>query len=77
MLKATEVLLAEHQTILDALEVLEEICFLLRAEQDIITEDIVALTNFLGRYSHEIHQKKEELLFFPALEKAGCCAWHW
>jgi hemerythrin-like domain-containing protein len=71
MLTASEVLRIEHQAIRDALEVLEELCFLLRAEQDIITEDVVALTDYLSRFTHDVHQKKEELLLFPALEKAG------
>jgi len=71
MSKASEVLRREHQSIRDALEVLEEFCFLLRADQEILTEDIQALTDFLGHYTHEVHQKKEELFLFPAMEKAG------
>jgi hemerythrin-like domain-containing protein len=71
MSTASEALRAEHRSIRDALEVLEEICFLLRAEQEILSEDIVALTDFLRVYTHDLHQKKEELFLFPALERAG------
>lgn len=71
MRKASDVLRNEHRAIRDAVEVLEEICFLLRSEQDIISEDIVALTEFMQQFTHTLHQKKEELFLFPALERAG------
>ena len=76
MLKASAVLRAEHEAILNALEVLEEICFLLRADQDIITEDIVALTDFLNRYSHDVHQKKEETFRNPLFTLSPPCRQH-
>ena len=65
------ILRAENAAILSILEVLEEICFLLRADQEILRMDLVGIADFLERYSELFHNGKENRHFYPALESAG------
>lgn len=65
------ILRTENAAILSILEVLEEICFLLRADQEILRMDLVGIADFLEGYCEVFHNGKESLLFYPALEAAG------
>jgi len=65
------ILRSENQSILSILEVLEEICFLLRANQEILRLDIVGIADFLSRYAENFHNGKENQFLYPAMEAEG------
>ena len=65
------ILRSENQSILSILEVLEEICFLLRADQEILQMDLVSIADFLSRYAEDFHNGKENQLLYPAMEADG------
>lgn len=71
-----EILHAENKAIAAILEVLEEICFLLQSDQEILRLDLVSIADFLDRYVEQFHNGKENLLLYPTLESAGLLKGH-
>jgi len=65
------ILRAENAAIRSILEVLEEICFLLRADQEILQIDLVKIADFLERYCEIFHNEKEMHYLYPAMAAAG------
>ena len=64
-------LMAEHQNILRALDVLEEIADRVTEVPDEIADDARAIVGFIQGYADELHHGKEESMLFPAMEAAG------
>ncbi len=71
MMKATDDLRHEHDAILFSLKILEEICRRIKTFQEVHAGDIDGLIDFYMVFVDKCHHGKEEVLLFPALEKAG------
>jgi hemerythrin-like domain-containing protein len=70
-MKSTKLLMADHQSILQALHVLAVINEDLAHGKHVNTEDILSLLSFLREFADGSHHVKEEAIFFPALMQAG------
>lgn len=70
-MKATGQLREEHQGVLLALQILKKIADKLEAGQEVNTQHLDALLEFLKVFVDKCHHAKEEDLLFPALEKVG------
>jgi len=70
-MKSTKLLMADHETILEALHVLEAIAAGIEQGEDINKEDVLSLLAFLRNFADGSHHVKEEAIFFPALMQAG------
>ena len=68
---ASQDLVHEHDAILFALRVLEEISNRVNEGQDVPAGDIIELLEFLKLFADKCHHGKEEDFYFPALEAAG------
>lgn len=68
---ASQDLVHEHDAILFALRVLEEITNRINEGQDVPTGDIIELIDFLKLFADKCHHGKEEGFYFPAIEAAG------
>lgn len=70
-MKASDDLRKEHEAILEALDVLESITGKIERKETVENEDLREFIDFLISFSDKCHHGKEELYYFPALEKAG------
>jgi hemerythrin-like domain-containing protein len=70
-MKSTKLLMADHELILRALHVLDEMVREGEHGQEINSADIHALLAFLRGFADGCHHVKEEAIFFPALIEAG------
>src|SRR5689334_16217048 len=70
-MKSTSVLMAEHETILKALHILEAVSAEIERGKPVNGDDIESLLAFLRTFADGSHHVKEEAIFFPALLQAG------
>ncbi len=70
-MKATQQLMNEHEVILKMLEILGAATEKLENNEDVNTQDMESMIDFLRVFADKCHHKKEEALLFPALEKKG------
>jgi hemerythrin-like domain-containing protein len=70
-MKSTKLLMADHETILEGLHVLDAISTEIEHGKDVNPEDIRSLLAFLRNFADGSHHVKEEAIFFPALIQAG------
>lgn len=70
-LKPTEILRQEHEAILIALKILEQICEKLESEKAVNPKHVDDILEFISVFADQCHHGKEENLLFPAMEKAG------
>jgi hemerythrin-like domain-containing protein len=71
MSKAIDDLKHDHEAILSALQILENIDRQIAAGMKIPKHDIVGFIDFLKEFTDKCHHGKEEGILFPALTKAG------
>ena len=69
--KCTDQLKAEHQLILQALEVLRQMMQRIGANEDVDRADLLELLDFFRLFAHDYHDMKEQLILLPELAKAG------
>lgn len=67
----TEILRQEHEAILIALKILEQICEKLESEKAVNPKHVDEILEFISVFADQCHHGKEETLLFPAMEKAG------
>jgi len=70
-LRATEILIKEHDAILEMLDVLGKVCDKLEAGDAVATEHLEAILSFLQGFADRCHHGKEEDLLFPEMEASG------
>lgn len=70
-MKASEDLRHEHELIKIALNVLEKAVMKIRLNENVDADDLKGMVRFLIEFSDKCHHGKEEIYYFPALEKAG------
>ncbi len=70
-MKPTDILVHEHEVILEALGTLRELAGRIGASQQPPAEAAEALADFLASYADALHHGKEEKMLFPAMEEAG------
>jgi hemerythrin-like domain-containing protein len=70
-MQPTEELKAEHEGILQMLEVLERICERMESREPFLTDHLDQIVEFLKIFVDTCHHGKEEDILFPALKKAG------
>jgi len=70
-MKASEDLRQEHELIQVALNVLERMASKIQQKEPIDVNDLKDIVHFLIEFSDKCHHGKEEIYYFPALEKAG------
>ena len=68
---ASQDLRREHEAILYALKVADEMISRMNSGREIPLRDITGLLEFLKLFADTCHHGKEEGIFFPALEEAG------
>ena len=68
---ASQDLVHEHDAILFALRVLDEISDRVHEGKDVPAGDIIELIEFLKLFADKCHHGKEEGFYFPAIESAG------
>jgi hemerythrin-like domain-containing protein len=69
--RATEVLIKEHDSILEMLEVLGKVCDRLESADAVVPDHLEDILSFLKGFADRCHHGKEEDLLFPAMEAAG------
>lgn len=67
----TDVLKEEHAGIKTMLRILGEVCNRLEAGEEVDTEHLEDIVDFLKVFVDKCHHAKEEDLLFPAMEEAG------
>jgi hemerythrin-like domain-containing protein len=70
-MKCIDLLVRDHQLILRAVEILEEMAARVQAGESVDTEDTDKLVRFLKVFEDEHHQTKEESALFPILMKSS------
>ena len=70
-MKPTEILIAEHDSILEMLRVLGVVCDRLDGNEAVAPENLNQILSFLKGFADRCHHGKEEDLLFPAMEEAG------
>ena len=70
-MKSTKLLTTDHELILEALHVLDEMNTELQKGKNVNRDDIRSLLTFLREFADGCHHVKEEAIFFPALIQAG------
>lgn len=70
-MKATEILMREHDLILRGIRVLEAMARLANTGTDVPDADAGAIIEFIRKFADGIHHAKEEGVLFPAMEAAG------
>jgi hemerythrin-like domain-containing protein len=70
-MNATDVLREEHQTILQALRILDRFARLADRDGPIPHDDVRTVLDFLTRFADGCHHAKEEEALFPMLEDRG------
>ncbi len=70
-MKATEVLMQEHQSILEMLKVVEAVCRRLENQEAVNPEHLSGIVHFIQGFADKCHHSKEEDILFRELEAAG------
>ena len=70
-MKATEILIREHDLILRGIRVLEALARLANTGTDVPAADAGAIIEFIRKFADGIHHAKEEGVLFPAMQAAG------
>lgn len=70
-MKATEILVHEHQVISQALAVLDAVALRLAAGEHVPPDTLESLTDFFAQFADGCHHAKEEGILFPALKVGG------
>ena len=70
-MKATRILMEEHQYILRSLDVICEMADRVAKGEDVDDRDVDCILQFLQAFGDDHHQEKEESILFPALLKAS------
>lgn len=70
-MKATEMLIKEHDSILEMLDVLGKVCDKLDSVDAAVPEHLEQILSFLKGFADRCHHGKEEDLLFPAMEASG------
>ncbi|HOT77934.1 MAG TPA: hemerythrin domain-containing protein [Candidatus Wallbacteria bacterium] len=70
-MKATEILMEEHEAVLYVLSISEKICCKIESGAPFDLEHIGHIIDFLKTFVDKCHHGKEEDLLFPELEKVG------
>ncbi len=70
-MKATAVLMQEHESILEMLHVVEVVCQRLEKNEKINPEHLLGIIHFIQGFADKCHHAKEEDLLFRELETAG------
>ena len=68
---AVEQLKKEQAAIETMLEILDAVCFRLKAGEKIDPAHLTQIVEFIRGFADRCHHGKEEEIFFPALEVAG------
>lgn len=71
MKKASEDLKHEHEAVKIALNVLEKIASKIQRHENVDANDLKEMVDFLILFADKCHHGKEEIYYFPALQKAG------
>lgn len=71
MSSPTQELVKEHSAISSMLLVLQSVCNRIEGSADVPTSDLSLIVDFFSGFADGCHHKKEELHFFPGLERAG------
>src|SRR5262245_10418683 len=66
-MKCTDLLIQDHQVILRALDVLDEMAVRTERKEQIEARDVEAILRFLRGFADNHHQGKEEFALFPEL----------
>jgi hemerythrin-like domain-containing protein len=69
--RCTNHLMADHQVILQALEVLREITARVEKGDLVDRDDVDAVLEFFNDFAHGYHDAKEQIILIPALVRAG------
>jgi hemerythrin-like domain-containing protein len=70
-MKATEILIREHELILRGVAVLERMARRANAGQDVSAGDARSIIEFIRKFADGCHHAKEEGVLFPAMIAAG------
>jgi hemerythrin-like domain-containing protein len=70
-MKTTKLLMAEHEIILGAIQILEAITTEIADKKDADPKDIQSLLAFFREFADGAHHVKEEAILFPSLIQAG------
>jgi len=70
-MKATEILIREHDLILRGIRVLEAMARIANNATPVPAADAGAIIDFIRKFADGIHHAKEEGVLFPAMEAAG------
>jgi hemerythrin-like domain-containing protein len=70
-MKATRLLMDEHQYILRSLEVIAQMAARVANGEEVDDRDVDCILQFLQAFGDDHHQEKEEAILFPALLKAS------
>jgi hemerythrin-like domain-containing protein len=70
-MKSTKALMADHEIIMRALDVLDAMTAQMKHGEDVSRTDIDSLLVFLREFAEGCHHVKEEAIFLPALMQAG------
>src|SRR5438309_379429 len=68
-MKCTDLLRKDHQIILRALDVLEQMADEVKKDHSVHPQDVESIVGFLKEFEDEHHQTKEESALFPILLK--------
>jgi hemerythrin-like domain-containing protein len=68
-MKCTELLKRDHQVILQALDILEEMASRVERGETVDPKDVESIVRFLKFFEDEHHQAKEESALFPVLTR--------
>jgi len=71
MKKASEDLKHEHEAVKIALNVLEKIASKIQLNENADVNDLKEMVDFLILFADKCHHGKEEIYYYPALQKAG------
>ena len=70
-MKSTNLLMSDHESILEALHILEAMCVEIENGRSMNRDDIASIISFQRTFADGSHHVKEEAIFFPALMQAG------
>lgn len=70
-MKPTDILIKEHDAILNMLKILEEVCLRLDNGERVEETDLENIVEFFKVFADKCHHGKEEDILFPAMEEYG------
>ncbi|HWR84319.1 MAG TPA: hemerythrin domain-containing protein [Candidatus Deferrimicrobium sp.] len=70
-MKPTDILKAEHQAILEMLDVIDAVCTKLTSGEAVNPDHLDQVVNFIKGFADSCHHAKEENVLFKAMEDAG------